>query len=563
MIDPRVVIDETMVRVEPGGRASVSLKILNPGDIVEGYEVAVLGDAAEWAAAEPAEVSVFPGGEESVEIVFEPPVSANVRAGTFPFGVRVRSRVDPTYATVVEGDVEVGSFRNIDALIGPKTSRGRRSGKHHVDMTNWGNQPVLVELSAADPDENVNFAMKESVVELAVGSARSVGVKVKPAVGFWRGAPKRHAFTVTVREAGAAADDETAWKRDLDAAFEQRPILPGWVMLLIPLIVIAGVVIAWWMSRPENIESSSGEAPPGAPATPATFTVAAAGSNAITATWEAVPGAESYNILWVEPGTRDAETPTVFQTTTAPGTQNSTQIEEGIEAGEYCFQLQAVNAAGASAPTPVQCTAIQAGSGDPAPEGLAVEYLTEDHTRAEVSWTDTTGGAGEHVVLHDGAPLPSPIPAGQTSVAVDLANGENCFSVFSQIDGEASETSEEVCIEGPDDGGGPVGTDTTTGTGGEGDLGWIAVVFATQIGDPGAAQAAAAREAELEAAGFPADVLNSLDYENIPDGADGNGSLLVYIGGFPSREEATAFCDQNADQFATGCLYFQPGEPSS
>ena len=58
-------------------------------------------------------------------------------------------------------------------------------------------------------------------------------------------------------------------------------------------------------------------------------------------------------------------------------------------------------------------------------------------------------------------------------------------------------------------------------------------------------------------------MLNSLDYETIPDGADGDGSLLVFIGGFPTREAATAFCEDNADQFATGCLYYQPGEPSS
>ena len=347
-------------------------------------------------------------------------------------------------------------------------------------------------------------------------------------------------------------------------SFEQRPILPGWVMLLIPLIVIATIVIAWWMSRPDNVNSATEEAAEQPPAAPATLTVAAAGPAAISATWEAVPGAESFNLLWVEPATREAPTPTVFDTTSVPGTQNSTQIEEGLEPNtEYCFQLQAVNAAGESAPTAPQCTTTLGSTDGPAPEGVTVEYLTDDHTRAEVSWTDATGGEAEHVVLHDGAPLASPIPAGQSSVAVDLASGENCFSVFSQVGDEASAPSEEVCIDGPGGTGpgGPGGTDTTAP--GTNELGFIAVVFSTQIGDAGAAQAAEARRAQLEQAGFAAEVLNSLDYENIPDGADGDGSLLVFIGGFPTREAATAFCEDNADQFATGCLYYQPGEPSS
>ncbi len=481
-----------------------------------------------------------------------------------PFGVRVRSKVDRTYATVVEGDVEVGAFKNIDATIGPKTSRGRRSGKHHVDMTNWGNEPVLVELTAADPDERLGFIFKSPVVELPVGSGLSVDLKVKPANTFLRGPAARQPFTVTARQAGAAPNDESAWRRDLDAAFEQRPILPGWVMLLIPLIAIAAAGVIWWMNREENIETASEEAADQPPSTPAAFEVAPAGA-AITVSWPAVDGAESYKVLWVEPATRDAPEPTVFQTTDVPGSQNSTRIEEGVEPEtEYCFQLVAVNAVGESAPTPPQCTTTGTDSGAAAPADVAVTHLTEDRSRAEVSWTDTTGGESEHVVLHDGAPLPSPIPAGQTSVAVELAQGENCFQVFSQDGDQASEMSEEVCVDGPGGDGG-TGTDGTgtTGAGTGGDLGFIAVVFSTQIGDAGAAQAAEARRAELEQAGFAAQVLNSLDYDAIPDGADGDGSLLVYIGGFETREAAVAFCDDHSDQFATGCLYYQPGEPST
>jgi hypothetical protein len=564
MIDPRVVIDETVVRVEPGGRATVGIKILNPGDIVEGYEISVLGAAAGWATAEPAEVSVFPGGEATAQIAFEPPVSAGVRAGTVAFGVRVRSKVDSTYATVVEGDVEVGAFRNIDATIGPKTSRGRRAGKHHVDMTNWGNEPVLVEITGADPDERLGFAIKSPVLELPVGGGKSVNVTVRPAGAVLRGPITRLPFTITVRQAGAAPDDESAWRRDLDATFEQRPLIPGWVMLLIPLIAIAIAAAVWWTSREENVESSSREEAAQPPSAPAAIEVVPAGPATITVTWPAVDGAESYNVLWVEPATRDAPTPTVFETTTVPGSQNSTRIEEGLEPGtEYCFQLQAVNAAGESAPTAPQCATTLSESGAAAPGDLVVTHLTDDHSRAEVSWTDTTGGESEHVVLHDGAPLASPIPAGQTSVAVELAQGENCFQVFSQDGDEASEMSEEVCIEGPSADGGTDGTGTTTGAGTGGDLGFIAVVFSTQIGDAGAAQAAEARRAQLEEAGFAAEVLNSLDYDAIPDGADGDGSLLVYVGGFETRDAAVAFCDANADQFATGCLYYQPGEPST
>jgi hypothetical protein len=550
-MDPRVVLDETVVRVDPGSRATVSVRILNPSTIVEGYTVEVLGEAADWALVLPSEVSVFPGDEAVVEVAFDPPASAKVAAGSVPFGVRVRSRVDADDSTVVEGDLEVGSFQNIDARLGPKTSRGRRSGKHHVDLTNWGNEEVSIEISATDPDENLSFVLKPPIIDLPIGSGRTAEVIVKGPATFFRGPNKRMPFSVTARTAGAAPDDTTVWHRDMDASFEQKALLPRWVMVVVPLLAILIGVAIWWQTRPEELASGSGNAADQAPATPATLTVAAAGPGAMTLTWDAVTGAESYNVLWVDPTTKDAPTPVVLQTTTVPGAQNGTKIEEGIDPNtEYCFQLQAENAAGRSPATTIQCATSLGASGDPAPGGLTVEYLTDDHTRATVSWTDATNGEGEHVVLQDGVQVATTVP-GTTSIAVDLKPGPNCFQVFSKVNDQASEVSEQQCIDGP---GGSGGTTTTGGTAPA--LGVVVGVFSTPLGDAGANEAAAGAQADLQGKGFDAQVANSLDYPGLPDGPDDEGVLWVYIGGFSSEADAQSFCDDHVADFTQGCLVF-------
>jgi hypothetical protein len=561
LMDPRVVLDETLLRADPGSRATLSVRILNPSAIVEGYTVEVLGDAAGWALVLPAEVSVFPGEEAVVEIAFDPPASAKVPAGSVPFGVRVRSRVDPDDSTVVEGDLEVGGFRNIDATMGPKTSHGRRSGKHHVDVTNWGNEEVTIEITASDPDENLSFVVKPPLLDVPIGSGRTAEVRVKGAAAFFRGPNQRHPFTVVARSADAAPDDATAWSRTLDGSFEQRAVLPRWVFVVVPLAAILVAAALWYMNRPEKLVSDSADAAAQPPAAPTGFTVAPAGPAAMTLTWEAVKDAATYNVLGVDPATKTAATPTILSTTSVPGQQNGTVVSSLVAGTEYCFEISAVNPAGESPPTtPPQCSTAIGASGSPAPGGVTVAYVNDDHSRAKVSWTDATGGKAEHVVLHDGVPLAAPIPAGVTSAAVDLAAGSNCFQVFSQLDDVASPLSEQACIDGPSDGSG-TGSSTTGTT--SADLGWIIVVYSTPIGDVGAAQRAEDRRAELQAAGFDAATLNSLQYDDVADGTDGSGFMMVYIGGFSSRDDAVAFCSDHSADFGTDCLPLEPGQQSA
>lgn len=74
MTDPVVSLDVDRVAVEPGRQASVIVKITNPGSIVEGYLVEVVGEGvSEWGEALPPEISVYPQQDGNVVIVFSPP----------------------------------------------------------------------------------------------------------------------------------------------------------------------------------------------------------------------------------------------------------------------------------------------------------------------------------------------------------------------------------------------------------------------------------------------------------------------------------------------------------
>ena len=72
--DPVIRLDSDRVSVEPGGQAQVGVTILNPGSIVEGYRLDVVGEGpSSWAEVTPAEISVYPQAEAKAFVTFHPP----------------------------------------------------------------------------------------------------------------------------------------------------------------------------------------------------------------------------------------------------------------------------------------------------------------------------------------------------------------------------------------------------------------------------------------------------------------------------------------------------------
>ena len=71
-MNPVLVLDGDRLVVEPGGEARATLRIRNAGARVEEYALSVVGPPAEWAEVVPPAVSVYPGTDTEVSIVFRP-----------------------------------------------------------------------------------------------------------------------------------------------------------------------------------------------------------------------------------------------------------------------------------------------------------------------------------------------------------------------------------------------------------------------------------------------------------------------------------------------------------
>ena len=583
-MDPVVTVESDNVTVEPGGQANVVVRVRNLSTIVEGFRLDVLGDAAPWAQILPGNLEVLPQDEAQATILFAPPAGVTTRAGQVPFGVRAVSTVDPGATAVAEGDLHVGRVASSQGRITPATSKGRFSGRHRVELSNWGNTPVRLALEVSDPDEALGFLVTPDVLDLPLGATGKAKVKVRARKPFFRGAPVRRSFRVTGRPLAPGAlepapgpaplpygyDPETP---AVDGAFEQRPILGRGLIPLAVLAIAAAAAIGFLTSRGGDDPPRESVAPPA----PQSFAAEALTGDTVRLSWQPGERVDGYTVFDIDPATRDDADPIARSVDDSiPGDQGQHDVGELEQGTEYCFQLAAVRGEAASARTEPQCvTTLQvAGPGAPAtPTDLAAEPAEEGAVR--LTWTDPSEGTASHVVTR-GTAVVAVIEPPLTEAMVEVAGDERCFQVQAKKDDLMSEPSAEACVEaagedgtggggggvvpgGGGGGGGSGGGGSGPGGGAPGNLGVIAVPVPRglpSVDDPNGQALAEAFRDELRAQGIEAGVLISTEYPEL-EPALASATYIVYIPGYGSPAEATADCTR----LGLTCEAYTPGAP--
>ncbi|HEX9259956.1 MAG TPA: hypothetical protein VF855_10505 [Acidimicrobiales bacterium] len=243
------------VTVAPGAEASVELRVRNTGTVVDQMSFQVLGTVAGWIAVEPPTVSLFPGAEETVRVVFRPPRVHTTLAGTSPFAVKVVSREDPEGSAVEEGSVTVDAFDDRNAELMPRTARGRRKAGYQVAIDNRGNARANVQLTPLDTEDAVDVALQPPAMAIEPGTAQIAKVRVKPRKRFWKGAPQTRQFQVLVEEQGKDPIP-------LQGSMLQESMLPPWLWkaALAVLALLILLFVLWQTLLKPKIESTAKDA---------------------------------------------------------------------------------------------------------------------------------------------------------------------------------------------------------------------------------------------------------------------------------------------------------------
>ena len=446
MEEPVLTMDVTRLRAEPGGQAQVSVKVKNPGHLVEAFHMDVVGLDPTWWQVHPPELNIYPGKEESAVVILKPPANAHAPDEALPFGIRAVSALDAQRTVVEEGDLEVGRVFDLQGSITPVTSKGRWSGRHQISYVNWGNSPVHLRLTVKDDEEALGFQMEPEQLSVPVGGSASARLRVRPRNPFLRGAAVRRPFQVIGESAGSmpeAGTPRSAMARAgvpdpgrpvLDGAIQHLPILSKGVIALAVLLVaaIVGLVVAGWKAG--NVVGA--RTPQVAPEPPVQLVAEAVSANAIQLRWAPSDRAELYRVQKVD------NTNTVLGTDEVKdgATAFTSKVDEGKT--QVCFQVVAVRAGLPSAPSAKQCATSLDGSLPP-PTAVQVAQAAGGYV---VSWTDDT--QNDHAVLANDAVVGQVSPAPSKNLTVPLAAGKQCVTVVAKR-GQASSppSSPPMCVD--------------------------------------------------------------------------------------------------------------------
>ncbi|MGW2860640.1 peptidoglycan-binding protein [Streptomyces sp. NPDC001205] len=256
-------LDPAAVAVDPGGRATARLRVRNTGDTVEEFRLSIVGAPAGWARVEPDTLRLYPGSEGTAEISFAPPRTPDALAGPAPYGIRVEPREHPDLRDVLEGQVTVAPFSEVRAELLPPSLVGRFRARASVAVDNLGNTPLTASLTLRDEGNRLTYDMAPNSVQVAPGRAAFAKLNVRPQRVRWTGTAEHHRLTVVVRRSG----DDTGL--DLGGTFDQRPVLPRWLLVTGSALVTAAVAFAvLWLGFQPKVTTASGELQAGPSAQP-------------------------------------------------------------------------------------------------------------------------------------------------------------------------------------------------------------------------------------------------------------------------------------------------------
>ena len=173
----RVSITPERLEVIPGVAQQLSISITNPGTVIGGYTVRVLGADPTWVELEEQRVSLFPDETRTISAIVTVP--AGLAAGERRMAVQVRELTPPERSVVEELVLVVPEAPSSRVRLDPLSLTIGRSGRFSLLIENAGNTPVSGWLAADDSESKLKTRFEPRQVELAPGEHLVADMRVK------------------------------------------------------------------------------------------------------------------------------------------------------------------------------------------------------------------------------------------------------------------------------------------------------------------------------------------------------------------------------------------------
>jgi hypothetical protein len=180
----RVSVSPDRLEVTAGAPHPVAITISNPGSVIGGYAVRILGADPAWVELEDDRISLFP--DESRTITATITVPPGLVAGERRMAVQVRELTPPESSAVEEIVLVVPEAASTMARVDPVTQTTGRTGRFSLLLDNNGNTPARGWLAGDDGEGRLRYRFEPPTVDLAPGEHAVVDLRVRgrrPVIG--------------------------------------------------------------------------------------------------------------------------------------------------------------------------------------------------------------------------------------------------------------------------------------------------------------------------------------------------------------------------------------------
>ena len=237
-------LEPERVQVDAGGQpATVVVAVQSLGAAVDHLTVEVEGLDQSWYTIAGSVLQLFPNERGQAQIHFQVPRRSDTRSGTYPFTVRVRSRVDPAEVGTAQGVLEIKPYSVYRFDVMPKRVLGQQ-GRFRAIVQNAGTADIEVQLQGKDPEALCRFGFRTDRPRVVPGADNTVPFTVRPRRSSVVGEPKTFNLTVS------ATPDSSSEAKSVSVQFVHQPRFRSWKpivwLALLGIIAVALVTTLVW-----------------------------------------------------------------------------------------------------------------------------------------------------------------------------------------------------------------------------------------------------------------------------------------------------------------------------
>ena len=228
------------LRVEALTVTGCEVRVTNTGSTEDEYSFAIDRESAQWGWVTPPTLTVPPGGEGSVKVLFRLPKAPKPPAGPLPFTITVTSVRDKSVSTVADGIVDVAPISDVLATLNPTAAQGSGPSHHTLAVSNRGNAPVRARLRAVDDGGHLDFDVEPVTLEAGPGATATANLRVTPRQRLRRGTAQRP-FRVLAEAEGHEPMQVDGTFTQEGTGFGRTGVI---LAVVLALLVLGGVAVA-------------------------------------------------------------------------------------------------------------------------------------------------------------------------------------------------------------------------------------------------------------------------------------------------------------------------------